>query len=102
VTTGEYNFTIFIAENLSATDYLNVIIDLNDSICIRNSRQSLITYDWIPPRHRQILFLVEWTNEYGETAKMEYLYRQQHDKQANKSIPEIDNSQNDFHSFRPF
>ncbi len=102
VTTSEYDFTIFIAENLSSTDFLNLEIDLNDSIRIRNSRNSLSTYDCIPPRHRQIIFLIEWTNEYGQTAKMEYLYRSQHVKQANNSIPEIYNAQNDFHSFRPF
>ncbi|CAF3342047.1 unnamed protein product [Rotaria sp. Silwood1] len=102
VTTKEYDFTMFIAENLSTTDFLNLEIDLNDSKYIRNSRKSLSTYDCIPPRHRQISFLIEWTNEYGQKAKLDYLYRSQFVKHANNSIPEINNSQSDFHSFRPF
>jgi hypothetical protein len=101
-TTGEYSFTLFIAENLSSTDFLNIEMDLNDSIRVANSRKSLSTYDCIPPRHRQIIFLVEWTNEYSEPAKMDYVYKFHHVKQSNNSIPEIFNSQNDFHSFRPF
>ncbi len=75
---------------------------MNDSVRVHNSRNSLSTFDSIPPRHRQIVFLVEWTNECGQTAKMEYLYRSQHVKQAKPSVPEINNIQNDFHSFRPF
>lgn len=102
MTTGEYSFTFFIAENLSTIDFLNVEIDLNDSIRIVNSRKSLSTYDCIPPRHRQIIFLVEWINEYGEKAKMDYSYRFQHVKQLRSSVPEVFNKQNDFHSFRPF
>ncbi|CAF1106978.1 unnamed protein product [Rotaria sordida] len=102
VTTKEYDFTMFIAENLSTTDFLNLEMDLNDSRYIRNSRKSLSTYDCIPPRHRQIVFLIEWTNEEGQRARMDYLYRSQYVKHANHSIPEIYNKQNDFHSFRPF
>ncbi|CAF0766322.1 unnamed protein product [Adineta ricciae] len=102
VTTTEHNFTIFIAENLSLIDFLNIEIDLNDSVHIRNSRKSLSTFDCIPPRHRQIVFLVEWTNEYGEIAKMDYLYRTHHTRHPTPSIPENYHLQNGFHSYRPF
>lgn len=93
---------MFIVENLSPTDFLNLEIDLNDSIRIRNSRKSLSSYDCIPPRHRQILFLVEWANEQGEKAKMEYLYRSQYVKHAHSSVPEVFHNEGDFHSYRPF
>ncbi|CAF3749085.1 unnamed protein product [Rotaria socialis] len=103
VTTNQYDFIMFVAENLSPTDFLNLEIDSNDSRHVRNSRKSLSTFDCIPPRHRQITFLIEWTtNEQGQKAKMDYLYRSQHVKQSNPSVPEIYNIQNNFHSFRPF
>lgn len=102
MTTKEYDFTIFIIENLSPVEFLNLEIDLNDSIRIRNSRTALSTFDCVPPRHRQIIFLVEWANKVGEKAKLEYIYRSQHVKQARQSIPEIFHNQHDFHSFRPF
>lgn len=102
MTTKEYNSVIFIAENLSPIDFLNLEIDLNDSRFVRSSRHSLSTYDCIPPRHRQIIFLTEWTNEQGQYAKMEYMYKFQHVKKPNPSIPEIYDTQNNFHSFRPF
>lgn len=102
VTTTEYNFSIFIAENLLVTNFLSFEIDLNDSVRIRNSRKSLSTYNSIPPRHRQIIFLVEWTNKESETAKMEYIYRSQHVQQEQQAIPDIFIAQNDFHSYRPF
>ena len=89
-------------ENLSTNEFLNFEIDLNDSIRVRNSRKSLSTYDCIPPRHRQIICLLEWTNEAGQSAQMDYVYRSQHVKRSNHSIPEIYDSRNDFHSYRPF
>ncbi|CAF3716257.1 unnamed protein product [Adineta steineri] len=99
---GEYDFAMFVAENISSTDFLNIEVDLNDSIRVRNSRKSLSTFDCIPPRHRQIVFLVEWTNQYGQNAKMDYSYRTQCVKQATNSVPEIYGRHTNFHSYRPF
>lgn len=87
---------------MSSTDFLNIEIDLNDSVCVRSSRNSLSTYDCIPPRHRQIIFLIEWTNEQGQRAKMDYMFRAKHVKQSNPSVPDVYNNRNGFHSFRPF
>lgn len=95
--------TIFIAENLSLTTYLNLDIDISESVFVRNSRQSLITHDCIPPCHRQIVFLTEWTHEENhQIAQMSYAYEYSHVNQANNSVPSINNFQNDFHSYRSF
>jgi len=75
---------------------------MSDGICIRNSRQSLITHDCIPPRHRQIIFLTEWTNEQNQRGEMNYVYQCSHVNQSNNSVPIIHISENDFHSFRSF
>ena len=91
---------MFIAENLSLTNHLNLDVDTSDAICIRNSRQSFITHDCIPPGHRQIIWLTEWTHEGNQAAKMNYVFQFSHVKQTNDSVPAIDISQDDFHSFR--
>jgi hypothetical protein len=75
---------------------------MSDGICIRNSRQSLITHDCIPPHHRQIIFLTDWTNEQNQQGEMNYVYQCSHVKQSNHSVPIIQISENDFHSFRSF
>jgi len=93
---------MFIAENLSSTYYLNLDIDMSDGIGISNSRRSLITHDCIPPSHRQIVFLTEWTQQPNETAKMDYAFQYLHVNRSNNSVPAINSFQNDFHSFRPF
>lgn len=93
---------IFIAENLSFSKYLNLDIDMSDGICVRNSRRSLIIHDCIPPQHRQIIFLTEWTNEKDQQAKLNYVYQYLHVQQSNASVPFIDIFQNDLHSYRSF
>jgi hypothetical protein len=93
---------IFIAENLSLTNYLNLDIDMSDGRYIRNSRQSFITHDCIPPHHKQIVFLIEWANEQDQQAKMNYQFQFSHVRQSNNSVPSIDVFQNDFHSCRSF
>ena len=102
MTTTEYDIVMLVTENLSSTDFLNVEIDLDDSTRIHNSRKFLSTYDCIPPRHRQITFLIEWTNKCGEQARLDYSHRFEHVKRSNSSISEIYSVQNDLHSFRPF
>ncbi len=93
---------IFIAEYLSLVNYLNIDIDMSDGTYIRNSRQSLITHDCLPPRHRQIIFFTEWTHEENQIAQMNYVYRYSHVKLLNNSVPIIHLSKNDFHSYRAF
>lgn len=102
MTSSKYKLTLFIAENASTTDYLNVVVDLADSVRVRHSRQSMVTYDSIPPRHRQIIFLAEWTNDAGEKAKIEYSYQVTQSRNMNGIMPEIFMAQNCFHAHRPF
>lgn len=94
---------IFVAENSSLTSYLNLDIDMSDGIFIRNSRQSLITHDCIPPRHRQIIFLTEWTHEEThQIGQMGYVYQYSHVQDENNPLPTINYIRNDFHSCRSY
>lgn len=93
---------MFIAENFSLTDFLCLEVDLNDSKYVRSSRRAMSTVDCIPPRHRQIVFMIEWTNDYGETATLDYSHRTQYSRRALPSIPDNNHIQNGLHSFRPF
>ncbi|CAF1042665.1 unnamed protein product [Rotaria sordida] len=99
-TPGRCDFVMFIAQNLSSTNYLNIDIDMNDSMYIRSSRQSFITHDCIPPKHKQIIFLTEWINQHSQTAKLTYVYQTSFVQQSNNSVPAINIDKNDFHSFR--
>ena len=93
---------IFIAENLSLTNYLNFDIDMSDGKYIRNSRQSFITHDCIPPHHKQIVFLIEWTHQQDQKPNMNYNFLFSHVRESNNSVPSIDAFENDFHSSRSF
>lgn len=79
-----------------------MIIDLDDSVRIRHSRQAMVTYDSIPPRHRQIIFLVEWANDYDQTARMDYSFRTAYSDRPSQTCPEIYSHQSDLHAHRPF
>ncbi|CAF0817246.1 unnamed protein product [Adineta ricciae] len=97
---GASDFFVFIAENLSTTDYLNIELDLSDSACIQSSRQAFITHDCIPPQHRQIIFFTEWTDTHNETPRFQYTFDYSYARLASQSIPVIDIHQHDFHSYR--
>lgn len=72
------------------------------SSVIRHSRYSFNTIDCIPPRHRQLICILEWNHERGETAHMSYVTSQQISAGWHGAIPMIALEKNDLHSPRPF
>jgi hypothetical protein len=81
---------------------LDLVVDFQDSTGIRSSRQSIVTHDSIPPRHRQIVFLADFVNETGLTAQLKYTYQTKQTQTRTPSMPAIRNHQTEIHSHRPF
>lgn len=90
---------MIVVENVSPRKYLNVIIDVNEAKNVRHSRYSLLTNDFIPPYHRQLICILEWTNEEGQSARISYTRTQAFINSYSNSIPFI--HQNDLHSPLP-
>ncbi len=96
---------VFVAENLSATSYLIVDIDMSVARNVRHSRCNHLpydTHDCIPPRHRQLIFITEWIDTTGQVAQLNYSYSYSHDKRMTDSRPTINSSRYDLHSPRAF
>ncbi|CAF0863688.1 unnamed protein product [Rotaria sp. Silwood1] len=104
-TSGELGLTIFVAENVSITNYLSLDINIQLAKNVRHSRFIGFpnsTHDSIPPRHRQLIFITEWIDKYGESARLRYSYSHIHEKRVTNPRPFIDISQYDLHSPRAF
>jgi hypothetical protein len=86
---------------MSITQYLNVIVDINEAKKIRHSRGSFFTNDYIPPYHRQLICIVEWTNEAGELAHISYIRTQGLTAGWHNAIPSINADKDDLHTPRP-
>ena len=90
---------MIVVENLSQRKYLNIIIDVNQAKNVRHSRFSLLTSDFVPPFHRQLICIFEWTNEEGQSARISYTRSQAFTNSYFNSIPFI--HQHDLHSPLP-
>jgi len=89
-TTKKLDSIIFVAENLSRTQFLNVGTDMADAKGVQTSRNLPITSDAIPPKYRQILFVIEWTNEQTQNStSMNYVYTYQHQYQPKGVVPAL-------------
>jgi hypothetical protein len=96
---------VFIVENLSVTNHLDLDMQMKVGKNVRHSRCShfpCTTHDCIPPRHRQIVFIAEWADKHGGSSHLDYSYSYRHDKRVTDSRPPIDISQHDIHSPRAF
>lgn len=89
---------MFVVENISSRKYLNIIIDISEAKNVRHSRFSLLTSDFIPPCHRQLICILEWTNEKGQSARISYTRSQSFVNSRFNSIPLIHFHENDLHS----
>lgn len=69
---------------------------------VSSTRSSLYTNDWIPLRHRKIIFFTEWTNKPGEKARLTYTHQGSFVEKLYHPLPEINTDENDFHSCRKF
>ncbi|CAF4269699.1 unnamed protein product [Rotaria sp. Silwood2] len=104
-TSGKSGLNVFIVENLSINDYLNVDMDIQSARNVQHSRHldfSDKIHDCIPPRYRQVICITEWLDRSRESSRFNYSYSYMHEKQATNPRPPIDTSRYDFHSPRAF
>ncbi|CAF1334029.1 unnamed protein product [Adineta ricciae] len=101
-TSQSINTTLIVAENLSTDENLNVVIDINQAKNLRHSRSWFLTNDYLPPSHRQLLCIMEWTNKQGETSQIKYTRTQGFTSECYMSKPFVDIQNNDLHSPRSF
>lgn len=97
--------TILVAENSSTRDYLHVDVELKAAKDVQHSRFShnpSYTYDCIPARYRQIIFIIEWADKNRGSSQLSYSYTHQHKKEEAEPNPPINISKKDIHSPRPF
>ncbi|CAF0780594.1 unnamed protein product [Adineta steineri] len=105
ITSSKLGLKLFIAENLSRKNYLNLDIDVLIAENVRHSRFSqppFHTRDCIPPRYRQLVFITEWTDKRSGSAQLSYSYSCKHDTQMSNTIPPIKTVRHDLHSPRAF
>lgn len=62
----------FVVLNRHQAKYLHLSLDLSDSVGLHSSRQSLVTIDYIPPNHRQLLICLTTKSIY-----LGYKYKRQ-------------------------
>ncbi|CAF4057136.1 unnamed protein product, partial [Adineta steineri] len=91
---------LFVAENKSKTHFLSVNMDITQAKNIRHSRYSFRTQDFIPPCHRQLICIVEWTNQDDQLAHLSYTHTLTLTEEWQNSIPYVDADQNDLHTPR--
>ncbi|CAF1219075.1 unnamed protein product [Rotaria magnacalcarata] len=104
-TSKKLGFKMFIVENPSITNYINLDINFQVAKSVRHSRfigAPHDTHDCIPPRHRQIIFAIEWIDKTGVASSFSYSHSRSHTKQPTDPRPRISISDNDFHSWRAF
>lgn len=75
---------------------------MTDAENIRHSRDAIYTIDCIPPRHRQLICILEWAQKRGEMANMSYSISQTVSNGWHHAQPPIVIDQNDLHSPRAF
>ncbi|CAF4873840.1 unnamed protein product [Rotaria sp. Silwood1] len=105
ISSGKLGSKIFIVENLSTTKWLSLDMDIKHATNVHHSRLINLpnkSHDCIPPRHRQVVFIAEWTEKQGKSAILNYSYSYRHEKQATDPRPSINISQYDLHSPRAF
>ena len=96
---------IFVAENSSSKQYLNVNIGVNVATNVRHSRHVDLpfhTRDSVPPRYRQLIFITEWTEKHNGLTYLSYSCSYKQESRMSESLPDIDSAQHDLHSPRPF
>ncbi|CAF1657448.1 unnamed protein product, partial [Adineta ricciae] len=104
-TSSKVAMKIFVAENSSSAQYLNVNIGVNVATNVRHSRHVDLpyhTHDSVPPRHRQLIFITEWTEKHNGLTYLSYSCSYKQESRTSESLPDIDSAQHDLHSPRPF
>ena len=93
---------LVVVENQLINHHLHCELTIANADHIRHSRQTFHTRDCVPPRHRQLLCILEWTDQANRVAHMCYSDTEvAHDTQC-YATPVVRIDQNDLHSPRPF
>jgi hypothetical protein len=66
------------------------------------SDDSWTTHDYIPPYHRQLIFIIEWTGEHRSFNRSKYDFIYEHNTQITDTIKATNNDTDDLHMPRPF
>lgn len=91
-----------IVENQSQVDFLSYEIRFNsDCKDLLHSPFGQRTLACIPPRHRQIVLIMEWNDTRDHTTGVSYQQSLHHERNAFDPIPNINRSQRHLHSPRP-
>ncbi|CAF4551610.1 unnamed protein product [Rotaria sp. Silwood2] len=93
---------LLIVENRSTNYHLNFDTNMIQSRNIQHSRLSWTTHDCIPPYHRQLIFITEWTDKFHPMNNFTYNLTYEHSTQITGAIPEIDSYLDDVHTPRLF
>jgi hypothetical protein len=93
----------FVVENTSSDSMLNVDVKMTEQHGIQSSRNSTSTIDYIPPKHRQLLFLMEDINESEKTNRVEhpFTYTYEHISAERRPAQPIISRADDIHAPRP-
>ena len=93
---------IVVVENQLTNKYLSFNMTIVDAHSIRHSRHTYRTIDCIPPRHRQLICIIEWIPARGQLAHISYVTSQGISRGWHQASPIIAIDRNDLHSPRPF
>lgn len=88
---------LLVIENCSLSDYLMVETRLSYSDSFRYSRDSLTARDYIPPRYRQLIFIVESTSQHQSRNYPTYDLTYQHTAHATGTKSIINKNSDDLH-----
>ena len=91
-----------VVENQTIDRHLHCNLNIANANHIRHSRQAFHTIDCVPPRHRQLICILEWTDQASRVAHMSYSDVPVVHNTRCSSTPSILTNQGDIHSPRPF
>ena len=93
----------FVIENTSPDHMLNVNVKMTESTGIQSSRNSTSTIDCVPPKHRQLLFLMEDINESEKMTHVHhpYTYTYKHTSAERRPPQPMISRADDIHAPRP-
>ena len=102
VTSHRFDAKMIVIENQLTNHYLTFNMAIIEAENVRHSRQNFRTLDCIPPRHRQLICILEWTQQRGRMAHVSYVTSQRISGGWHHAQPPIAIDKDDLHSPRPF
>ncbi len=93
---------LVVVENRSSSNSLSISTTMAQLNNIRYSRDSEVALDCIPPRHRQLIFIAEWTNEHRSSSYPAYDFDYEHITQKNHAKSIVRSDSDNLHTPRPY